>query len=51
MTDQVQMVTITKKEYEALLDDSNWVQCLEMAGVSDWDGIEIAQEMFNEDED
>lgn len=30
-------VTITKSEYESLLDDANWRRCLENGGVDNWD--------------
>lgn len=29
-------VTITKAEYESLLDDQLWRQCLESGGVDNW---------------
>ncbi|MBY5849775.1 hypothetical protein HFN51_04285 [Rhizobium leguminosarum] len=29
-------VTITKKEYESLLDDAKWRECLEGGGVDNW---------------
>ena len=41
-------VTISKKEHEELLKDSYWLQCLEEAGVDNWEGIEFAIELFNE---
>jgi len=42
------MVTITKKEYESLLEDSNWLNALENAGVDNWDGYSFAQELLEE---
>lgn len=44
-----QTITITKKEYESLLEDSKWLQCLENAGVDNWDGYDYARELFNEE--
>ena len=38
-------VTITKKEYEDLLADSEWLSCLEAAGVDNWDGYDEAREI------
>lgn len=32
-----EMVTITKEEYESLLDDRNWRSALESGGVDNWD--------------
>lgn len=44
-------VTITKKEYDSLLDDSRLLQCLQNAGVDNWDGYSYAMEEFYEDEE
>jgi hypothetical protein len=35
-------VTISKKEYDSLVRRSNWLECLEDAGVDNWQGIEFA---------
>lgn len=43
-------VTISKKEYESLLEDRKWLQALEGAGVDNWEGYDFARELFNEDE-
>jgi len=32
-----EMVTITKEEYDSLLDDQLWRICLEAGGVDNWD--------------
>jgi len=32
-----ELVTITKAEYESLLDDSKWRDCLECGGVDNWE--------------
>jgi hypothetical protein len=44
------MVTITQEEYNELLEDSWFLECLECAGVDNWDGYSYATEMFNSDE-
>lgn len=44
-------VTISKKEYQSLLEDSKWLQALENAGVDNWEGYDYARELFNEDEE
>lgn len=50
MADDVQeTVTITKKEYERLLEDSDWLSCLEQAGVDNWDGWDYAIDIKNGD--
>lgn len=42
-------ITITKKEYNSLLEDSKWLQALEGAGVDNWQGYDYAKELFNEE--
>lgn len=53
MTDE--MITITKAEYKRLKDRSFWLECLEDAGVDNWQGMEeaidIRREALGEDED
>jgi hypothetical protein len=44
-----EQITISVKEYDALLEDSFFLMCLERAGVSNWDGYEVAQEMRDEE--
>lgn len=41
-------VTISRAEYLRLERDSQWLACLEMAGVDNWAGIEEAMIMFTE---
>ena len=43
-------VTISKKEYEYLLEDRKWRIALENAGVDNWEGYDYARELMNEDE-
>jgi len=40
---------VPKKEYEALVERNNWLGYLESAGVDNWDGIEVAIQLRNED--
>jgi hypothetical protein len=44
-------VTIPKSEYESLKKDSEWLICLEAAGVDNWDGYDCAVEMREADEE
>ena len=44
------MVTITEEEYDQLLKDSNFLNCLESCGVDNWDGYSYAREMMDEEE-
>lgn len=48
MSDTTEMVTITKKEYEELLKAREFLNCLEGAGVDNWDGYDFACDAFNE---
>ena len=51
MTDKQnqEMVTITKREYERLMKRDDWLGYLEAAGVDNWQGIEEAIRMRNEE--
>lgn len=41
----MEMITITKDLYDSLQEDSLWLNCLEAAGVDNWDGWECAMEI------
>lgn len=41
-------VTITRQEYEQLLKDQLWLQCLDEAGVDNWGGIDVAFDLRRE---
>lgn len=43
--DLLETVTITKAEYERLLADSEWLSCLESAGVDNWEGYDEARNL------
>lgn len=40
-------VTISKAEYEELLNDSLFLGCLKSAGVDNWDGYDDAIDEFD----
>jgi hypothetical protein len=48
MTDDDEMVTISAKELKQLRRDSEWLLCLEDAGVDNWPGIDNARETRRE---
>lgn len=50
---EVKTVTITEEEYTRLIMAERWLNCLEAAGVDNWDGWDYAREMmgFVEEED
>lgn len=47
---QKEMITITKEEYEQLLDDSKKLNCLECCGVDNWGGWDDAMEIYREED-
>jgi len=48
MSDKEEMITITKKEYNELMEDSVLLSFLNAAGVDNWDGYEYAIDMMEE---
>lgn len=45
-------ITITRKEYKKLLEDSDKLRCLENSGVDNWEWYDEAmKEFYAEDED
>jgi hypothetical protein len=47
----METVTISKTEYESLVEDRNWLNALEDAGVDNWEGIDYARELLGEQEE
>lgn len=45
-----EMITITKEEYEMLLEKVEFLGCLEACGVDNWCGYSDAWNMMNEEE-
>lgn len=45
-----EMVTITKKEYDRLVQSEEFLECLEACGVDNWGGYDDACEMYRDDE-
>ena len=44
MSEKEEMVTIPKEEYEELLDNRKFLDALQMYGVDNWEGYELAQQ-------
>jgi hypothetical protein len=42
-----EMVKISQEEYEELKEAQRFLDCLEHAGVDNWEGYDFAQEEFN----
>lgn len=42
------MISMSLKEYESLIEDSQFLAALEAAGVGNWEGYEIAQGILEE---
>lgn len=49
MSEPIETLVITRDEYEQLQKDSMWLRHLEAAGVDNWEGYSIAQDMARED--
>lgn len=49
--DENDFVSITRSEYESLLEDRDMMRALESAGVDNWDGYSIAQDMLRAESD
>lgn len=47
----METVAIPKAEYEKLLEDQFWLECLESAGVDNWEGYDEAIQLFKENEE
>jgi hypothetical protein len=43
-------VTISKKEYEQLKEDSFFLECLQGAGVDNWEGYDYALELRDQED-
>ncbi len=43
-----EMISIPKSEYDGLIESQKWLQALESAGVDNWEGIGMAQEMMGD---
>lgn len=41
-------VTIPQEEFDEMVDRLTWLDALEAAGVDNWDGHDIALELFHE---
>lgn len=41
-------VTISKERYDELLEAEEFLNCLEVAGVDNWEGYEYAQELYRQ---
>lgn len=46
-----EVVEISKKEYESLLDDQSFLSALRAAGVDNWEGYDFAVDIYQGEED
>jgi hypothetical protein len=46
--EEKEMISITKEEYDELLENSAWLLALEDAGVDNWSGFDYAGELYRE---
>lgn len=42
------MITIPRAVYDSLMRDSDWLMCLEDAGVDNWVGYDEARQLYKE---
>lgn len=47
--DNEEWITITKQHYDRLVASSDWLECLEAAGVDNWQGYDEAVRIYNEE--
>jgi len=45
------LIEIPKEKYDEMLKRIAWLECLEAAGVDNWQGIDEAHKMLEESED
>ena len=43
--------SLTDQEYQEVRDRLHWLSCLKSAGVDNWSGIDLAIEMYNEEDE
>ena len=43
--------TLTKDEYDGMVDNENLLYALEAAGVDNWEGYDEARKIYNEQND
>jgi hypothetical protein len=43
-------ITITKQEYDQLVEDQQFLHALQNAGVDNWEGYDYALELLEKDE-
>lgn len=48
MKKEKEMITISKEFYYELLEDSEWLNFLNIAGVDNWEGYGYAQDLRRE---
>lgn len=48
MSKEPEQVTISREEYDSLIQSSRWLECLESAGVDNWSGFDYARELLDE---
>ena len=44
---ELETATISKEEYDSLLEAQRWLQALESVGVDNWEGYDEAVNIFN----
>lgn len=48
MGPKAKTITIPQAEYDEMIERIEWLECLEQAGVDNWDGYDEARELYRE---
>lgn len=48
---EVEMITVTKEDYDSLVDAQLFLDCLEAEGVDNWQGYGDAMDRYQETQD
>lgn len=49
MVNKIEMISISKEEYDRLVENQRLLDALRSAGVDNWEGYDIARESLDED--
>lgn len=41
------VITLTMDRYDELIESERWLECLEQAGVGEWEGFELAEDIYD----
>lgn len=44
-----EMVTISREEYDEVVEEARWMRCYRNSGVDNWEGADMAIELMREE--